>query len=425
MIIVDGWTRVTLFRGTRFFDFLARPCWPCWPVGGGGAFDAWRRFCGTTSCTYKKGAMASEGSSIHVLPAIPFELANLKKIYLRPQAPFPEHVCFPLWRASFILFTRFLLPIWTCSLVAERKHCSSTSLNTNMICVDLSKIEEATLRATKWTFTARSNKSHDTTSQQTTVHNTTLQNITSHNNTSHNITSLNKTTHNHRGLNHASHNHTFDNKTSHNNASHNQTSHHHTPCNNTSHNNTSKHSTSHNSHHVTMHHIRMHHTTRHRKRTHHTTIHHTTIHHLTVRPKRYTAQHYITKHYITRRKHHTIIHLVTLHHKTRRHITITQHVTTRIHHITLQHKNTTCHNNTSVRNTSHNTTSHKSTSLKNNHVWWTRAAKSAMQQHAFLGPTTTHGHSWYPGKLQGHIHVHLLGFWRKPMRTNAREDLLA
>ena len=113
------------------------------------AFDAWRRFCGTTSCTYKKGAMASEGSSIHVLPAIPFELANLKKIYLRPQAPFPEHVCFPLWRASFILFTRFLLPIWTCSLVAERKHCSSTSLNTNMICVDLSKIEEATLRATK------------------------------------------------------------------------------------------------------------------------------------------------------------------------------------------------------------------------------------------------------------------------------------
>ena len=65
--------------------------------------------------------MGSEGSSIHVLPAIPFELANLKKIYLRAQATFPEHVCFPLWRAWFILFTRFLLPICTCSLVAERR----------------------------------------------------------------------------------------------------------------------------------------------------------------------------------------------------------------------------------------------------------------------------------------------------------------
>ena len=86
--------------------------------------------------------MGSEGSSIHVLPAIPFGLANLKKIYLRPQAPFPEHVRFTLRRAWFILFTRFLLPICICSLVAERKHCSSRSLNMNMICVDLSKIQE-------------------------------------------------------------------------------------------------------------------------------------------------------------------------------------------------------------------------------------------------------------------------------------------
>ena len=217
-------------------------------VGGAPcAFDAWRRFCGTTSCTYKKGAMASEGSSIHVLPAIPFELANLKKIYLRPQAPFPEHVCFPLWRASFILFTRFLLPIWTCSLVAERKHCSSTSLNTNMICVDLSKIEEATLRATKWTFTVRSNKSHDTTSQQTTVHNTTLQTL-------HHI------------------------------PTHHTTLHHSTKQHTTIEDWTMHHTTIHliTRHHITMHHTTKHHTTIRHATIHHITIHQNTVHHTTV-----------------------------------------------------------------------------------------------------------------------------------------------
>ena len=50
------------------------------------AFDAWRRFCGATSCTCKKGGMCSEGSSINMLLAITFERAKLKKAYLRPQA---------------------------------------------------------------------------------------------------------------------------------------------------------------------------------------------------------------------------------------------------------------------------------------------------------------------------------------------------
>ena len=35
MMIVDGWTGVTFFRGICFFDFLAGPCWPGWPIGGG------------------------------------------------------------------------------------------------------------------------------------------------------------------------------------------------------------------------------------------------------------------------------------------------------------------------------------------------------------------------------------------------------
>ena len=109
--------------------------------------------------------MGSEGSSIN---SNSLYIGNQKKIYLRPQAPFPEHVCFSLRRAWFILFSGLLILLPICQfLTVHHKTIHHNTCHKNT--THYTRIHHITLyhkNTTRHKSTSANNMSHNTTSHK-------------------------------------------------------------------------------------------------------------------------------------------------------------------------------------------------------------------------------------------------------------------